>query len=650
MILRYEKNILYIFLLVISSGCYFDEINQPENVGTNQSVSIYINIVDNVPETNNPHKGILSVLVPEDWEFNSGTYSSANFSGSFLQSDVWKDSTESCYPAVSFGSSMKWITLISDTGYTYENETSVSIELSLASGTTEGCFSMAYLTTKATPNLICSGNSFAPLSYPHHVQVGNSTDCNFPPEAAPENQWSELFHRYSGWTGADGIYSIPLNGNETNSEKTLFVFSDTFIGDVDSLTNQRLAPTYMVNNTYAILEGSEPNNDNIQFYYDTDSDSLPKSFFEPNTPNSGPGDWYWLMDGISINETIYLYALRMDYDVPPFSVDGVALLKFRLGEENQLLDVEQFDTPLFHQYENGDYVWYGQAIMALTNSSEVLVPDNYIYFYGVYNSYPLSIKHMTVSRTMENTIEDYNSWEYWNGSGWVSDISEATFLTQQISPEFSVTQISSNKYIAVFQQGGVGRSVAYRTANHPTGPFGSFNIIWDAPEYIEFSDVSAYNAKAHPHLSDGHKLIISYNVNTTIGGDFWYHFDRGDLYRPRFISINIDDVIELGSDPDITIPNKEQLNLSISCFPNPFNSSISIDVRGIVNTSYNVAIYDLAGRIVFDNFLSRNDLREVKTYKWEGIRNDGSFAGTGIYFVKLQSHKTHFTKKIILLK
>jgi len=649
MILRYEKYIFYIFILVISSGCYFDEVNQPESVGPNQPISIQINIVDNVPETTNPHKGILSVLVPEDWEFTSGTYSSTDFSGSLLKSDIWTDSTESCYPAVSFGSSMKWIALISDTGYTYENEITVSIELNLESGITEGCFSVAYLTTKATPNLICAGNSFAPLSYPHHVQVGSSSDCNFPPEAVQEDQWSELFHRYSGWTGADGIYSIPLSGSETNSEKTLFVFSDTFIGDVDSLTNQRIAPTYMVNNTYAILEGSEPNNDNIQFYYDIDGDGLPTSFFEPNTPDSESGDWYWLMDGINIDETVYLYALRMDYDVPPFAVDGVALIKFQLGEENQLLEVEQYDTPLFYQYENGDYVWYGQAIMPLTNNAELSAPDDYIYFYGVYNSSPSNVKYMTVSRTMENTIENYNSWEFWDGSSWISDISNATSLAHYISPEFSVTQISFNKYIAVFQQGGVGRSVAYRIANSPTGPFGMSNIIWDAPEYSEFNDVSAYNAKAHPHLSFGENLVISYNVNTNIGGDFWYHFDRGDLYRPRFISISVDDAFALGNERDPKLPKKEQINLSISCFPNPFNNSINIDVIGVIDNRYEMVIYDLMGKVVFNDFFVKNGLR-AKIFNWEGIRNDGSFAGTGIYFVKLQNYETVLTKKITLLK
>jgi hypothetical protein len=46
--------------------------------------------------------------------------------------------------------------------------------------------------------------------------------------------WTALFHRRQGWTGGDGIFAIPLSGKEgpgrTDTGKTLFVFSDTFVG------------------------------------------------------------------------------------------------------------------------------------------------------------------------------------------------------------------------------------------------------------------------------------------------------------------------------------------------------------------------------------------------------------------------------------
>ena len=110
-----------------------------------------------------------------------------------------------------------------------------------------GLFSLGYLATKATPNLICSGNqSWAPLSFPHPIAVSTNDDCE-PYSANFEEDWTGIFHRFSDWSGADGIYSIPFNGNEQNNfqnDKTLLVFSDTFIGNVDTVSGNRIPPTF----------------------------------------------------------------------------------------------------------------------------------------------------------------------------------------------------------------------------------------------------------------------------------------------------------------------------------------------------------------------------------------------------------------------
>src|SRR5690606_32790712 len=71
----------------------------------------------------------------------------------------------------------------------------------------------------------------------------------------PMYEWDELFSRYEGWSGADGIFSIPLNGEdkvETASKTdTLFLFSDTYIGTVHPITRQRIQSN-MLNNTVAV--------------------------------------------------------------------------------------------------------------------------------------------------------------------------------------------------------------------------------------------------------------------------------------------------------------------------------------------------------------------------------------------------------------
>ena len=98
-----------------------------------------------------------------------------------------------------------------------EDPIEILVNIEFRVGSLTGCFPIAYIATKATPNLICSGvQSWAPISYPHPIQIETTEDCNSITAVAEEG-WSELIHLYEGWTGADGIYSIPFNGNEQYS-------------------------------------------------------------------------------------------------------------------------------------------------------------------------------------------------------------------------------------------------------------------------------------------------------------------------------------------------------------------------------------------------------------------------------------------------
>ena len=73
--------------------------------------------------------------------------------------------------------------------------------------------------------------------------------------------WESLFSRSSGWTGADGIYWILLSGNKSpgsaTNGRTLFVISDTFIGEVND-SGERLPGSTLVNSILAGQVGDEP--------------------------------------------------------------------------------------------------------------------------------------------------------------------------------------------------------------------------------------------------------------------------------------------------------------------------------------------------------------------------------------------------------
>ena len=53
-----------------------------------------------------------------------------------------------------------------------------------------------------------------------------------------------------------------------------------------------------------------------------------------------------------------------------------------------------------------------------------------------------------------------------------------------------------------------------REGDSPVGPYDFYRIIWDSPEVASNPAVFMYNAKAHPHLSEAGKWLISYNVNS----------------------------------------------------------------------------------------------------------------------------------------
>jgi hypothetical protein len=96
-----------------------------------------------------------------------------------------------------------------------------------------------------------------------------------------------------------------------------------------------------------------------------------------------------------------------------------------------------------------------------------------------------------------------------------------------------------------------------------------------------------------------------------------------------------------GIDDDITLTPD---NISISAYPNPFNSSINITLDNVINGT--LTIYDLLGRavIIFDLDASNNSIN------WDGHDSQNNECVSGIYFIRLSSAKSIVTRSVTLLK
>jgi len=343
-----------------------------------------------------------------------------------------------------------------------------------------------------------------------------------------------MFDRTSGWTGADGIYSIPLNGDErpgSTTPRTFFTFSDTFIGEVNA-QGERVSGATLVNNTMALLDGTSPDPADIDFFWRTDAEGDPVAQVVPR-PQTGEKTWFWPNDGVVVNNTLYLYSLRMQAGgggAFGFEVDGISLLASDARTTPPFQRYRQTDAPLYlpKNASQGETT-YGLAVLPNTKTARAPDPDGFVYVYGLRND---PNKKVVVARVPPGQIANFSAYRFWTGTAWSPAITAAVPVTSHVSSEFSVSPLPDGRYIMVFIVDTLSDKVAVRYADSPVGPWSDSTVVWRATEDDISADTYTYNAKAHPHLSEDGRLLISYNVNTF---DFFEHFENADIYRPRFI-------------------------------------------------------------------------------------------------------------------
>lgn len=155
--------IMILSLLFMGQDCNttVEEVEQPATVEATQSFNIAVVASDSSGKEETAHKGVLGILVPDDWAFVSGDYEFStelkSGSGSMYEvqaddGDFLADHPDSVLVAPA---GMKWMLLLSDTGATYDDEEIwVEYNVELTAGETTGEFELAYYVTKNTGELI----------------------------------------------------------------------------------------------------------------------------------------------------------------------------------------------------------------------------------------------------------------------------------------------------------------------------------------------------------------------------------------------------------------------------------------------------------------------------------------------------------------
>lgn len=384
-----------------------------------------------------------------------------------------------------------------------------------------------------TKNIAASNNALSPGKY-------TQLDMQSRIITTPAPEYAEMMRHDHGWLGADGIYSMAMNGVEAPGKaaatNTFFWFSDCIIGDINADTLQK--DWHMLNNSVGYMDGDNVDPDHIHYYWRKDANGDPLSMFEPHTPNSAPGDYYWLGDGVfdhAKDSTIYIFAYRIK-NIPggiyPFDDVGLSLIAIPKNSKPPYPDQRQLDCPFFLKDSKGKgKVVFGICVMPNTVGAGAPNPDGYIYVYGVRGPK----KELVVARVKDIDFENFTTWRFWDGTTWNEDINAAAALTDRISNEMSVSFMDDGRVLAAYELDTNSPNVVIQVGKSPVGPFQPYKVVWQTPEIYDGLDFYTYNAKAHPHLSKPGELLISYNVNSFNFLDdivkHPYHL------RPRFITV-----------------------------------------------------------------------------------------------------------------
>ena len=356
--------------------------------------------------------------------------------------------------------------------------------------------------------------------------------------------WDNLFIRNAGWFGGDGLFAIPMDGAEfrpaTAKTKTLFVFSDSVVADSIGETIQRKDFT-MVHNCVAYLDGSEPDSSKFKFFINKDAKGNPTSLFVPTTPHAKPNDYYWLGDGfvnVEMDSTLYIFAYPVKDTIIPgsfFEFDqlGVNLIAIPKGSKPPYNDQRQLETPFFFPLEKWNKVTMGSGILVNTTWAGAPNPDGYLYIFGVGGTN----NGLVVARVKPKEFEQFDHWEFANGSEWTKDYLQAKPVTRLASNELSMSPMADGRFVLAHQVSGIENDVALQISKSPAGPFYPLHKVWQCKEWESDLDYFSYNAKGFPHLSKPGELLIAYNVNSF---DFWKDILKEPrLCRSRFFRVKL---------------------------------------------------------------------------------------------------------------
>ncbi|MEL7586830.1 MAG: hypothetical protein AAGU19_08955 [Prolixibacteraceae bacterium] len=318
-------------------------------------------------------------------------------------------------------------------------------------------------------------------------------------------------------TGGDGMYSIALPDG-----RSVFLMGDSFIGPVTN--GARSMQDHMFRNTYILYDKGK-----VSAVYGANGGNT-SAAVPPGVTDEGK-KWYWPGHGFVDGNKLYIFQTLM--------YQGEAGM---WGFRYEKTDILEYDLPGLElrktvsvPFSGSTDIHYGMA---------ALKQNDYVYIYAqvdVDNSIN-TVSDALVARTTMDQL--YTKWEYFDGSGWSPNASDAVKMaglaTVPVSSQFNVFKLD-NKYVLLTQDKRFNSGTIYTfIADSPQGPWYNKKLIYTTREQ-NTPGLLTYNAMAHPQFEKDGMILISYNVNNE---DFVKQHSDVSTYRPRLFWVEKDKILK----------------------------------------------------------------------------------------------------------
>ena len=252
---------------------------------------------------------------------------------------------------------------------------------------------------------------------------------------------------------------------------------------------------------------------------------------------------------------------------------------------------------------------------------------------------------------------------------------EAIFFDSEDIPDFNDIVLNASGEIYLELNKDYGQYPWYYGLHHFWSETYGFRFL--RPSGDDYQDGTIFEICFGPNEDE--ILLIDSRANWHCGSEFYYSSDGGNTWylssfeiapayfgsAPRVFSDTIDFVYSDYSlsyyypiPRDSIIENLTDvvgesesipLQISLSNYPNPFNSSTSISFTLTEAGHVSLAIYDITGRLV--NTLVNADVNAgQQTVTWDGTDESSRPVASGIYFYNLRSGNDLKSRRMILLK